>query len=247
MGAAYKALDDVLRKWKYRPEPGHTGSYNCRKITGGTNYSLHAYLDGTLFTFWSGVRISMALAVDINWQRNPYGPKLITDMPRGMVDEICAIRTAGGVPVWGWGGYYSGNKDAMHFELLCTPAELSAGIRKPKPIDIITPPVQEDDMPNPAMIEHCDGNLVVVYACKDGLAATWRDGSKPDLPWSEPVRFGEGAGKVAGLSLIQERERDGRKGNLVVTAVAGGRVLLWWRDETSGVWTGPAPVASGAV
>jgi len=141
MIAAYRALDYVLTKWNYRPEPGHTGSYNCRPITGGTSYSLHAYLDGGMFTFWSGVRISMALAVDINWQRNPYGPKLITDMPRGMVEEICAIRTNNGVQVWGWGGYYSGNKDAMHYELRCTPADLRTGIRGTP-----TPPDQEDDM-----------------------------------------------------------------------------------------------------
>jgi len=149
MGGAYRALDYVLTKWNYRPEPGHTGSYNCRPITGGTSYSLHAYLDGGMFTFWSGVRISMALAVDINWQRNPYGPKLITDMPRGMVDEICALRTGNGVQVWGWGGYYSGNKDAMHFELRCTPADLRTGIRSTTP----PPPQEEDDMADPKVID----------------------------------------------------------------------------------------------
>jgi len=148
MGGAYRALDDVLRKWRYAPERGITGSYVCRAITGGTNYSLHAYADGGPCTFWNGTRVTMAVAVDINWSRNPYGPKLITDMDRRMVEEICAIRTGNGVQVWGWGGYYSGNKDAMHYELRCTPADLRTGIRNTS-----TPPPQEDDMADPKVID----------------------------------------------------------------------------------------------
>lgn len=136
MRGAYIALDRVLQKWGYRPRSGVTGAYNCRPITGGTGYSLHSYKDGQTFVFWSGVLVTMAVAVDINWDRNPYGSRLITDMPRGMVDEILAIRTISGHQVWGWGGYYSGNKDAMHFELHATPAQLATGIRT-----ITVPPI----------------------------------------------------------------------------------------------------------
>ena len=127
--AAYQALDDCLSAHRYAPRKVDTGAYNCRKITGGTGYSLHAYGPGDRFTFWNGVAISTALAVDINWQSNPYGRKLITDMPRAMVDAIKAIRTTNGKQVWRWGGDYATNKDAMHFEIVCTPADLATGIR----------------------------------------------------------------------------------------------------------------------
>lgn len=136
MRPAYVALDAILRKWGYRPRPAVTGASNCRRITGGTGYSLHAYRDGEQFGFWSGVAVTMAVAVDINWDRNPYGPRLVTDMPRGMVEEICALRTGNGVQVWGWGGLYKGNTDAMHFELHCTAADLRTGVRGPaSPVD----------------------------------------------------------------------------------------------------------------
>ena len=109
---AVAALNAVLAKWNYWTRREDTGAYNCRQITGGTNYSLHAY----------------GIALDLNWQTNPYGPTLITDMPKGMVDEIKAIRTNQGAVVWRWGGDYSGNKDAMHYEVVASPAELTAGI-----------------------------------------------------------------------------------------------------------------------
>lgn len=101
---------------------------NCRKITGGTGYSLHAYDPGESFTFWSGVRINSAIATDVNSLANPYGPRLVTDMPREMINDILAIRTIDGLQVFKWGGYYSKNKDAMHFEIQVSPEELARGI-----------------------------------------------------------------------------------------------------------------------
>jgi hypothetical protein len=129
MRVAYEALDAVFKKWGYKPRSGVTGSFNCRPITGGSNYSLHAYEDGDKFTFWTGVVVTMACAIDVNWDKNPYGPNFVTDMPRGMVNEILALRTANGAQVWGWGGLYSGNKDTMHYELHCSPPDLATGIR----------------------------------------------------------------------------------------------------------------------
>lgn len=134
---AYQALDSCLRDALYAPRAGVTGAYNCRKITGGTGHSLHAYGPGNRFTFWTGVNVTTALAVDINWDTNPYGPRLVTDFPARMVAAIKAIRTNSGAQVWRWGGDYTGNKDAMHFEIVCTPQDLASGIR---------PHVQEDDM-----------------------------------------------------------------------------------------------------
>ena len=99
--AAFAAHDYPIRA-------GDTGAYNCRRITGGTGYSLHAY----------------GIAVDVNWSTNPYGPTLRTDMPPGAIAAIEAIRARGEQAVR-WGGRYSGNKDAMHFEVVVPPDYLA--------------------------------------------------------------------------------------------------------------------------
>lgn len=109
---ALQALDAVFRNWNYGPRAGETWGYACRRITGGTGYSLHAY----------------GATVDVNSLANPYGPRLVTDMPREMVNAALAIRTNGGHEVWGWGGNYRRNKDAMHYECVASPQELATGI-----------------------------------------------------------------------------------------------------------------------
>lgn len=134
---AYQALDDVFRRWHFDAGKGDTGAYNPRPITGGTGWSLHAYGPGNKFTFWFGVTVVTALAVDVDWQNNPYGPVLHTNMPRGMIDEIKAIRTNNGRQVWGWGGDYRSNKDAMHFEIVCSPFDLFTGIKAGPSNDLI--------------------------------------------------------------------------------------------------------------
>ena len=144
---ALKALNRVLVDWDYRTRRADTGAYNCRQITGGTNYSLHSY--GT--------------AIDINWQTNPYGHHLITDMPIGMIEAIEGIRTAGGVQVWRWGGRYSNNKDAMHFEVVASPAELARGIQSQTTTNterlIVTP---EDERKIQAMLD-TQGNRIIEF------------------------------------------------------------------------------------
>lgn len=114
---AVKALNQVLRAYRYSTRAADTGAYNCRRVTGGSSYSLHAY----------------AIALDINWQTNPYSRTLRTDMFRNgdgrMPYRIQAIRTNNGKQVWRWGGFFSGNKDAMHYEICCSPADLRTGIR----------------------------------------------------------------------------------------------------------------------
>lgn len=126
--AAYAALDACLRAAGYEPRAKDTGAYNCRRITGGTGYSLHSYGPADKFTFWNGVKIATALAFDLNWTTNPYGKKLVTDMPVSMRNAIKAIRTNNGKQVWGWGGDYRTNVDAMHWEIVCSPADLATGI-----------------------------------------------------------------------------------------------------------------------
>lgn len=116
---ALQALDTILEAHAYRPRAG-TGCFNCRAITGGTKLSTHAF----------------GVADDINPPENPYSTsKLVTDMPRDMVDEILAIRTNSGAQVWTWGGDWDGHPDtgedvydAMHYQIACTPAELATGI-----------------------------------------------------------------------------------------------------------------------
>lgn len=110
---AVEALSAVLEAHGYETRRADTGGYNCRPITGGTGYSLHAF----------------GICVDINWSTNPYGKRLVTDMPRAMVDDILAITTNSGARVWEWGGDWKPNRDAMHFEIDCTPADLATGLR----------------------------------------------------------------------------------------------------------------------
>lgn len=111
---AFRALDSVMHAFAYAPRSGDTGAFNCRPITGGTAFSLHAY----------------GIAADINWNSNPYRADnlLVTDMPDAMVSAIKAICTQGGAPVFRWGGDYTNVKDAMHYEVTASPTELGAGI-----------------------------------------------------------------------------------------------------------------------
>lgn len=114
---AVQAMNKVMTTYGYECTPPDCGAYVCRQITGGTGYSLHAY----------------GIAIDINWTANPYFsyPALRAghcDMPIGMPEAICAIRTGNGRQVWGWGGFYSSIRDYMHYEIVCTPADLATGI-----------------------------------------------------------------------------------------------------------------------
>ncbi|HEV2147450.1 MAG TPA: M15 family metallopeptidase [Longimicrobiaceae bacterium] len=117
---AVQALGSVLQAHRYPVRAGDTGAYNCRTITGGTGYSLHAY----------------GIAVDVNWNSNPFRrDRLVTDMPPQMIADVYRVRTRQGVPVWRWGGDWDANPntpnsnyDAMHFEIVASPQELGAGI-----------------------------------------------------------------------------------------------------------------------
>jgi hypothetical protein len=160
---ATRALNDVLARWGYKTRRADTGAYNCRKITGGKGYSLHAY----------------GIAVDINWNTNPYGTTK-TDMPSGMVDEIEAIRTTAGLPVWEWGGDWR-TPDTMHYEIAASPAELAAGIARTDPAKpgalIVTP---DDAKQIRAIVREetttgsnrtCEFLTAVIYAAADKVIA----------------------------------------------------------------------------
>lgn len=150
---AVLALSGVFERHGYRATPPDTGAYNCRRITGGSGYSLHAY----------------GIAVDVNWLDNPYGPRLVTDMPRAMTDEVKALRTVSGHQVWGWGGDYASNKDAMHFEIVCTPSQLASGIRA-----VTTPTVPPAGRPDPkewtVMASEAEVKAAAKAAAKEAVA-----------------------------------------------------------------------------
>lgn len=111
---AVQALGRVFEAHRYVVRASDTGAYNCRPITNGSGHSLHAF----------------GIAIDVNWNSNPFRKDnvLVTDMPKVMVENVKRIRTMSGAQVWGWGGDYRSVKDAMHFEVVCTPADLAGGI-----------------------------------------------------------------------------------------------------------------------
>lgn len=119
---AFRALLQITEAHGYRLAQHHTGAFNCRRINHDPNrgWSLHAF----------------GIAGDLNWQDNPAGSRFITDMPPGMVRDILALRTGptGTDRVFRWGGDWdylpaTGHSfyDAMHYELVASPAELAHG------------------------------------------------------------------------------------------------------------------------
>ena len=67
-------------------EADNTSAFNCRNATGSSHWSNHAY----------------GLAIDIDPIENPY-------VTGGAL--VAAFRSIG----WGWGGYWSGDRDYQHF------------------------------------------------------------------------------------------------------------------------------------
>lgn len=134
---AWQALASVLAAHSYDIRTTDTDSYNCRAITGGTGRSLHSF----------------GIALDINWTTNPFiktpdkrkvrfsdQPTQAeraqdvkrhladTDMTEAMIVDVLAIKTTGGKGVFEWGGYWTNVKDAMHFEIDLSPADVAVGI-----------------------------------------------------------------------------------------------------------------------
>ncbi len=118
---AAQALSAVMVTWNYLFRETAGGSLSCRKITGGTRTTLHSH----------------GVAIDFNPSKNRYtsvGSGLIqwgrqTDMPKGMVKDIEAIRTKNGKAVWQWGGRWWNIKDAMHYQSTkCSRNDIETGI-----------------------------------------------------------------------------------------------------------------------
>jgi hypothetical protein len=103
--------------------------FSCRAISGSSTASNHSW----------------GLAVDINAPSNPYTSPLVTDMPGWMPELWNAYG-------FRWGGDYSGDKDAMHYEYMGSVADaeadtararadgLGGGVAPPEPTPAPEPP-----------------------------------------------------------------------------------------------------------
>lgn len=110
----------------YRLKPAATGGFNCRPIAGTRIASNHSW----------------GLAIDLNWNDNPYSLIFKSDIPPAVVnawESSCFY----------WGGRYRIRKDAMHFEFLGGPGDVArclssarkrlASIQGPAPVPTPTP------------------------------------------------------------------------------------------------------------
>jgi lysozyme family protein len=134
---AWRALASVFMAHRYNLQAPDCYSYCCRAITGGAQKSLHCY----------------GIAIDVNASTNPYRKTpdgravrfsngasqadrardvrlglADTDMTPELIADARAIRTAEGKTVFNWGGDWRSLKDAMHFEIALTPAQLECGV-----------------------------------------------------------------------------------------------------------------------
>lgn len=163
---ATKALNACLQRWNYQTIYSQTGGQNCRQKVGGNGWSNHSY--GT--------------AIDVNWQRNPYGGSR-HEIPTSLAIAICQIRTNNGRQVWNWGGFWRGTKDWMHFEIVCSPRDIATGINwgtvngrvpviVPLPPTPVLPPYQfEEDEDMSTLIRH-HNDQIWLYS---GLTRTYME------------------------------------------------------------------------
>lgn len=120
---AFSAVEVIRKSHGYTAPGTDTGFYNYRHMRHDIRlpWSVHAW----------------ARACDWNWLQNPAGSKLITDMPRGMRDDILALRTNSGARIFRWGGDWDWDGlstdhtyvDAMHWEVVCHPLDMATGIK----------------------------------------------------------------------------------------------------------------------
>jgi len=129
----WQALGAIMVAYNYKMPTSYVGAYACRFKTGGKTWSGHAW----------------PLAMDVNAKTNPFirtpSRRKIrwgkdTDMPAAMIREIELI-TASGVRAFDWGGRWRSVKDAMHFQIRVSLAEIAGDIYAPRGFYI-----GEDDM-----------------------------------------------------------------------------------------------------
>jgi D-alanyl-D-alanine carboxypeptidase/Putative peptidoglycan binding domain len=168
----WKALGAILLAYNYKLPTSYVGAYACRNITGGSSISRHSW----------------PLAMDINAATNPYKRtpsmrKIMwgvdTDMPAAMVAEIMLI-TAGkaNIRAFDWGGFWRSIKDAMHYQVRVTQAEIIQNVYAPRGFYegggiAPTPPQGDDEM---SLSKGDKGNAVGKH--QEGLIA-WNPDALP--------------------------------------------------------------------
>lgn len=108
---AFQVFASIMGQTGYLFRESAGGTYNCRKIAGTDDWSIHAY----------------ALAIDLNPSKNPAGTPLRHDYPAEFIHRIEGIRTGNGRQVFQWGGRWA-TPDAMHWQMNCSPADLATGL-----------------------------------------------------------------------------------------------------------------------
>jgi hypothetical protein len=103
---------------------------------------------------------------------------------------------------------------------------------------------------NPVLIQGkfgAKGNFeLIVPLAAGGLAHYFRDNDDPALPWRAAPVFGQGAGVIDSVTMIESNF--GTPGNLEVIARTGDRLIFFWRDSTPPLaWHGPFPLVSDGV
>jgi hypothetical protein len=95
---------------------------------------------------------------------------------------------------------------------------------------------------NPMLIQSrfgAKGNFeLVVPLAGGGLAFYFRNNDDPSFPWNGPFPFGQSAGHVEAVTLIQSNFGD--PGNLELVARVGDRLAFFFRDSGPAFnWNGP--------
>ncbi len=199
---AWQALSQVLAHYEYVVRKSDTGSYNCRNVGGTSTPSLHSY----------------GIAVDINWNTNPFirtpnqrqvrfssgssqeergedvrRNRADTDMTSEMIKAIRTIKSIDGEQVFEWGGGWRTIKDAMHFELDIGPQDLAAGI------DWSTVVGGEDESSDED--ETGDASTLRAYEITAGSGLRLRAGSGTEFEILDLMPFG---------AIIHELKREGK-------------------------------------
>lgn len=220
MLANYGVLDSWFQEFGYIVRPAVTSAANCRPITGGKGHSVHSFYDRRVrYSFRSvapgaPVRIAPGAAVDVNSDRNPYGPRLVTDMPAEMVRRITGVRTVDGQQAWVWGGAFTPNHDAMHYQPGCGPRSIRLGF-DPRTLPTTTPTPEDPDMSAEdvaAINKHTDeqvGRLAALMArqpAEGGFTYAGTDLNacvvRPDGAMIQAVYFGKGEERVLARGLV---------------------------------------------
>ena len=103
---------------------------------------------------------------------------------------------------------------------------------------------------NPVLIQsrfgadqgHGNFELLVPLA-SGGLAAYFRENNTPGLPWETSAIFGQSAGRIDAVSMIQSNFGD--PGNLGVVARVGDTLRFFWRDSgPQFIWSPPFDLAA---